>query len=143
MTERRRKAIPVEVGRSVAEWIGRSPDEPVPARVRVRVFDRAKGKCQECTREIGTGDRWICDHIVALINGGENRERNLRCICDWCDKSIKTPADVAVKSKVARTRKAHLGLKPRSSLSHPHLKRTMSGKIVDRRTGEPVERKAR
>lgn len=139
----RRKAIPVDAARSVVEWVGRSPDEPVPPRVRLRVFDRAKGRCQECGRKIAAGDRWTCDHEVAVINGGANAERNLRCICDWCDKAVKTPADVAVKAKVARTRKAHLGLKPRSSLSNPRYRKTMSGQVVDRETGEPVERRGR
>jgi 5-methylcytosine-specific restriction enzyme A len=103
--------------RTVKEWIGATPDTPVPPRVRLRVFERAQGRCQLCTRKITAGVKWICDHIKALINGGENRESNLQCICDWCDKKEKTPADVAEKSKVARVKAKHLGIRKRGSFA--------------------------
>jgi hypothetical protein len=45
--------------------------------------------------------RFTCDHIIALINGGENRETNLQILCDWCDPA-KTAADVRQKAKVYR-----------------------------------------
>lgn len=101
--------------RSVAEWVGTTPDTQVPPRVRVRVFERDGGKCCECGRKIGPADQWICDHTVAIINGGANREINLRTICGWCDRNVKTPADVAIKSKTARVKTKHLGIAKRSS----------------------------
>lgn len=97
-------------GRSLPEWIGKTDDDPVPRRVRARVFLRFDGRCQECGVKI-RGKRWICDHRTALINSGENRENNLGPIHEACDK-IKTASDVAIKSKVARMRKKHLGIKP-------------------------------
>ena len=130
--------------RAVPEWVGRCNDTPVPSRVRLRIFERADGRCQAgCGRELRPpADQWQCDHTVALVNGGENREKNLRVACSFCHRA-KTAEDVAVKSKVARTRKAHLGIKPRSSLSNPRYRKTMSGQVVDRKTGEPVERRGR
>lgn len=98
-----------ETGRSPPEWIGATPDTAIPPRVRLRVWERAAGRCQECTRKISAGERWICDHTKALINSGENRESNLRVICEWCDRNVKTPADVAEKAKTARVRKKHTG----------------------------------
>ena len=144
MTEHRRKAIPVEVGRSVAEWVGATPDTAIPRRVRLRVWERADGRCQAgCGRELRPpADQWQCDHEVALVNGGENREKNLRVACSFCHRA-KTTDDVAEKKTVARKKRKHLGLKPRSSLSNPRYRKTMSGQVVDRKTGEPVERKAR
>jgi len=97
-------------GREVPEWIGATPDTPVPDRVRVRVFVRFDGLCQECGTKI-VGKRWVCDHRIALINGGENRETNLGPIHEACDRKTKTPRDVREKSKVARVRKKHLGIK--------------------------------
>lgn len=97
------------IGRSVEEWIGASADTPVPPRVRARVFLRFEGRCQECGVKI-IGKRWICDHRIALINSGENRENNLGPIHEACDKT-KTAGDVAIKSKVARVRNKHIGIR--------------------------------
>lgn len=123
-------------GRAVPEWIAKHPDQKVPPRVRVRVFDRCNGRCGQCGRKINAGERWTCEHLVALINGGENRERNLGVTCDWCLPG-KNAADVADKSKVADTRKKHLGLRspkrvmPGSRASG--LRKRMNGQ-VERRT---------
>lgn len=124
----------MSTARSVPEWIGASPDEDVPQRVRVRVWNRADGYCQGCTRKIDAGKRWVADHIVAIINGGENREKNLQLLCDWCDRKVKTPADVAEKSRVYRKRSKHLGIRkssrpiPGSKASgwHKHMDGTVS-----------------
>jgi 5-methylcytosine-specific restriction protein A len=97
------------MSRSVPEWIGTTDDTPVPDRVRVRVFQRFKGICQECGVKI-IAKRWVCDHRKALINGGENREKNLGPIHEACDPK-KTSADVAEKSKVYEMTKRHLGIR--------------------------------
>lgn len=96
--------------RTVPEWIGKDDDTPPPPRVRLRVFDRFDRRCAECRRPIRPGDRWTCDHGKALINGGANRESNLRLLCEWCDP-VKTAADVAEKSRVYRKRLRHAGIK--------------------------------
>lgn len=103
-------------GRSVPEWIGASADSPIPDRVRTRVFIRFNGVCQECKVKITT-KRWVCDHRKAIINGGENRERNLGPIHEACDRNIKTPADVKIKAKTYRMQKRHLGLRKRSTFA--------------------------
>ena len=100
--------------RSTPEWIGKTPDTHIPDRVKLRVFDRAQGRCQHCTRKIPAGDPWDCDHIIALVNGGMNRESNLQCLCGWCHPQ-KTARDVAQKAETARKRKKHLGLNKHSS----------------------------
>jgi 5-methylcytosine-specific restriction protein A len=119
-------------GRSLPEWVGKTDDEPVPRRVRARVFLRFDGICQECSVKI-RAKRWICDHRTALINGGENRERNLGPIHEACDKT-KTASDVAVKSKVARVRNKHLGLVTRNSRPMPGtrasgIRKRMNGNV--------------
>ena len=96
--------------RSVPEWIGTTPDTAIPARVKMRVFDRANERCQQCDWPIHSGYEWHADHIVALINGGENREINLQVLCHHCH-SVKTRTDVSEKATTARKRKKHLGIK--------------------------------
>jgi 5-methylcytosine-specific restriction protein A len=93
--------------REVPEWIGKTDDTPAPPRVRLRVWDRCEGKCHRCARKIPTGDAWILEHLIALINGGENRERNLCLTCSWC-KPVKDAEDVAVKAETYRVRSKHI-----------------------------------
>jgi hypothetical protein len=97
------------MSRAVPEWIGKTDNSAIPPHVRLRVFQRADGKCQECGTEI-IGKRWICDHRKALINGGANRESNLGPIHEGCDKT-KTAADVAEKSRVYKKAAKNIGIK--------------------------------
>jgi 5-methylcytosine-specific restriction enzyme A len=103
------------MSREVPEWVGKTPDTPAPPRVRLRVFYRDSGTCQcGCERLIHAGERWHTDHTIALINGGENRESNLRTLLVK-HHAAKTAEDVAEKSRVYRKRTKHLGIKkPRS-----------------------------
>jgi 5-methylcytosine-specific restriction protein A len=73
------------------------------------------------------GQKWDCDHILALVNGGEHRERNLAPILAGKVHREKTAEDVKIKSKTARMRAKHLGLKkPRTIKSW----RRFSGEAV-------------
>lgn len=94
--------------RTLPEWIGASPDTPFPPRVRLRILLRQNGRCALCPAKI-VGS-FVCDHVVALVNGGENRESNGQAICRACDK-VKTAGDVAEKAKTASMAKAAHGLK--------------------------------
>ncbi len=98
------------MARKVPEWIGKTDDAKIPIRVRLRVFDAHGGICHISGRRILAGDSWDCDHICSLINGGEHRERNLAPALRDAHKT-KTAEDVAEKSRVARKRKKHLGIK--------------------------------
>jgi 5-methylcytosine-specific restriction protein A len=101
------------MSREIPEWRGKDDNEPVPSRVRLRVFDKYEGRCMcGCYRKIWGGYAWQCDHIVALINGGENRESNLQPLLIECHEK-KTADDVDEKSKVYRIRQKHHGLKPK------------------------------
>ena len=97
------------MARTVSEWIGNSDDHRAPGKVRQRIFDR-DNRCHLCGCEIQTAQKWDLDHVVALINGGENREANLRPAHRKCHKD-KTARDVAEKAKVAAIRQKHLGIK--------------------------------
>ena len=101
------------MARSVPEWIGKTHDTPIPPRVRLRVFERDGGVCHLSGRKIRAGEEWDCDHITALINGGEHRESNLAPALRDKHRE-KTAEDVAEKSKVYRMRAKHLGTWPKS-----------------------------
>jgi 5-methylcytosine-specific restriction protein A len=96
------------MARSVSEWIGRSDDQRAPGKVRQKVFDREKGKCHLCEQPIQAGQKWDLDHVKALINGGENRDTNLKPAHRKCHKE-KTARDVAEKAKIAAIRQRHTG----------------------------------
>lgn len=97
--------------RSVPEWIGKTDDERPPPRVRVRIFERHNGVCHISKRKIMPGDKWECEHILALILGGENRESNMAPALVKPHKE-KTAQDLAQKAKNDRVRKRHLGIRP-------------------------------
>ncbi len=96
--------------RTVEEWEGKSDDTPAPPRVRARIFEREKGICHLSGRKIAVGELWDLDHRIAICNGGRNVESNL--FPALRDKHReKTATDVAEKSRVARKRSKHLGIK--------------------------------
>lgn len=102
------------IGREPEEWIGATPDSAIPPRVKLRVFERAGGVCHISGRKIRPGDLWDCDHVVALCNGGENRETNLAPALRDHHRE-KTASDVKQRAVEDRKRKKHLGLhKPKT-----------------------------
>jgi 5-methylcytosine-specific restriction protein A len=99
--------------RAVEEWIGETDDTDIPPRVRARVFEAKKGRCHRCGRKIMAGDKWTCEHLIAIENGGQNRESNLDVTCHWC-LPIKNREDAAAKKKSTKVRYAHLGIKQKA-----------------------------
>ncbi len=106
------------MSRAVEEWIGANDDTPIPQRVKVRVFERHGGICYLSKRKIGAGEPWDCDHVVAIINGGANRESNLAPALRDKHRD-KTREDVSIKAKTAAIRAKHLGLKPAAKRKIP------------------------
>jgi 5-methylcytosine-specific restriction protein A len=109
MTKRPKK-IAAPTGRAVVEWVGKSPDAMPPPRVRLRIFDRANGICVLSTRKIRAGEKWEPHHIVALADGGENRESNLAPALVAPHK-VETARQAKVRKKVRAKRKKHVGIK--------------------------------
>lgn len=96
-------------GRSVEEWIGKTPDSMPPPRVRLRIFDRHHGTCHISGRKIQAGGRWELEHIKRLDDGGENRESNLAPALASAHKA-KTKAERADAAKSDSVRKRHVGI---------------------------------
>lgn len=98
------------MSRTVAEWVGRNDDTPIPPRVKDRVLERQEYRCATCPAPFGPKVRPEFDHRLALINGGENREGNIQALCALCH-APKSKRDVAQKKKDASVRQAHHGIK--------------------------------
>lgn len=112
------------MARTVKEWIGKSDDSKVPPRVRLRVFERENGICHLSQRKIQTGEAWELEHKTALILGGEHRESNLSPALVAPHKE-KTKAEMKTKSKIARTRKKHVGItRPKQTIRSAPFERT-------------------
>lgn len=94
--------------RAVQEWIGKDDNARAPKRVRDRILARHP-HCYLCSRKIEAGEKMALDHVTALINGGENREGNLRPVHQKCHVE-KTKADVAEKARIAAKRQKHQGI---------------------------------
>lgn len=60
-------------GRAVPEWIGATPDTPIPKRVKDRIWLREGGRCYLTGRKIQIGDAFEFEHVIAITLGGENR----------------------------------------------------------------------
>ncbi len=117
-------------GRSVPEWIGKTPDTKVPSRVRLRVFRKHGGICHIAKRKIRAGEDWECDHIKALCNGGENRESNLAPALTEKHQR-KTAEDVAERACTDRMAKKHLGIGKRKNRPMPGTKASGWRKRMD------------
>ena len=115
--------------RAVPEWIGKSDDSPIPPRVKLRIYQKAEGRCVKCGCEAWAGEY---DHAISLILGGQNRESNIQLLCVPCHKA-KTKLDVKLKAKVARVRKRHLGIRKPSKFAcsrDSRWKKKLTGEVV-------------
>lgn len=63
---------------------------------RARIMRRDCGLCQACLLRGIIKPATVVDHIVALVNGGDDRDTNKRCLCDECHTE-KTRQDLGLK----------------------------------------------
>jgi 5-methylcytosine-specific restriction endonuclease McrA len=126
------------MSRSVPEWIGKTDDAKIPPRVKLRIFEREGGICHLTGVKIQPGDEWDADHKIPLILGGEHRESNLFPALREAHRK-KTAVEMSVKSKIARVKKKHLGIKDTGqSKFNNRFKKKLNGDVVDTVTGEIV-----
>lgn len=125
------------MSRSTPEWIGKTDDTKVPEHVRARIFKAHGGKCYLSGRIIRAGEPWELDHIVALVNGGENRESNLAPALKDKHKE-KTAKDVAEKAAVARKFAKNIGVRKPSRLKgqgfRPSAKQHSASRPLNRKS---------
>lgn len=56
--------------------------ERIPDDVRIFVWQRDQGKCVRC----GSNERLEFDHIIPVVKGGSNTERNIQLLCERCNR---------------------------------------------------------
>jgi 5-methylcytosine-specific restriction protein A len=96
---------------------------------RLKVFEAAGGVCHLCEQRIQVGQKWEVEHVRPLALGGADNDSNMRPAHVACH-AIKTKADVASNAKAKRAKAKLYGIRPRSSLSHPTLRKKMNGEVV-------------
>ncbi|WP_373696708.1 HNH endonuclease [Microvirga yunnanensis] len=105
-------------------------------RVRLAVWERARGVCVLCNRRIdGVRERWIIEHIRALELGGRDAPDNMGPAHTTC-AAAKTRDDHQHAAKAKRQKIRHLGA---DRSKHPlpcgrqsRWKRKINGTIVPR-----------
>jgi 5-methylcytosine-specific restriction protein A len=126
--------------RAVPEWIGATPDSKVPDHVRLRIFQRDGGRCHIAGRKIWPGEPWDLEHVIALrdwqdkgYEGHGNRESNLAPALKDKHRE-KTAREATERAEAEQVFAKHHGIKKRKGrgLTHPTLKRTMDGRVVER-----------
>jgi 5-methylcytosine-specific restriction endonuclease McrA len=65
------------------EKLDRVPRQPIQESVRLFVWQRDGGQCVKC----GSRERLEFDHIIPLVAGGSNTERNIQLLCETCNRS--------------------------------------------------------
>jgi 5-methylcytosine-specific restriction endonuclease McrA len=98
--------------RAVDEWVAKHPDQEIPARVKLRIFERCGGKCGLTGKKLGVGE-FDYDHIKRLRDGGEHRESNLHVVWRPAHRE-KTAEENSDGSHWDRVRQKHLGIFPKS-----------------------------
>lgn len=61
--------------------LGSAARESIPEHVRLFVWRRDKGRCVRC----GSRERLEFDHIIPVVAGGSNTERNIQLLCEPCN----------------------------------------------------------
>lgn len=60
----------------------RNIDRNIPKEIRIEVWRRDSGKCVECSSQ----DKLEYDHIIPVSKGGSNTARNIRLLCEKCNR---------------------------------------------------------
>ncbi len=64
------------------EKVGSARREKIPEAVRLFVWQRDEGKCVKCSSR----ERLEFDHIIPVVEGGSNTERNIQLLCELCNR---------------------------------------------------------
>lgn len=125
------------MSRATEEWIGKTADTAIPARVKNRISKRFHDQCAECHRNFDGREKPQFDHVKALVNGGANAESNLQPLCELCH-GAKTKVDVAEKSHVAGRRATFLGFREKAKWSSGNRFRKSPPQNSSRKSTKPV-----
>lgn len=87
------------MARTVPEWIGKDDDAMPTQKVFLRLYAKQNGICACGCRKVMNlnRDKIVRDHIVPLMDKGENRESNLQLLFEDCHKP-KTAAENSARA---------------------------------------------
>lgn len=96
--------------RAVNEWIADHPDQDIPKRVKVRIWERCEGRCHITGAKIdAVRDQFDFEHIRRLADDGEHRELNI-ALALRIPHRAKTARENSDGAKADRARLKHMGL---------------------------------
>lgn len=124
------------MARTAPEWIGKTDDAMPGKLVRKRLRDRHSNCCWQCGGAFGPGNGAHCDHVIPLIDGGENRESNLQMLCPKCH-GAKTSAEAKARKKARDIQERHFEARRPSRLSGPGFRKAPP----QRRASKPIPEK--
>lgn len=117
--------------------LGTTQRSRLAPRVRLAIWERAKGICVLCERRIeGVRERWIIEHIRALELGGADEPDNMGPAHASC-AAAKTRDDHHRAAKAKRQKIQHLGAaktkRPLPCGRQSRWKKKIDGTVVPRR----------
>jgi 5-methylcytosine-specific restriction enzyme A len=100
------------------------------AKIKVAAFERADGRCEECTARLAAGNVEY-DHRIPDALGGDPTLDNCVVLCRACHRTKTSGQDVPRIAKKNRQHAKHIGAKVKRPW-HPTLRKKMNGEIVPR-----------
>ena len=83
---------------------------------RARIFNASLGVCHLCKGQIGIGEAWEVEHVIAYALTQDNSDGNLQPAHIKCHR-VKTDADVTAIAQAKRREAKHIGVtKPAGKL---------------------------
>ena len=102
-----------------------------PAKVKAAAFERAAGRCEDCTAKLHAG-KFHYDHRIPDAQGGEPVLENCDVLCTACHGVKTVTRDVPIITKTRHQHIKAIGAKARSRnpLRNEKWKRKVSGQTV-------------
>ncbi len=91
--------------------VGTTPRKRLTPTQRLALFERHKGICVICGKQIVAGEAWIDEHLRALGLGGSNDLDNRAPVHAACAAAKTAKEDVPAIAKAKRQKMAALGIK--------------------------------
>lgn len=109
-------------------------------KIKQAAYARAKGHCERCTAPLSPG-HFRYDHDIPVELGGASTIDNCVVACDACDHTKTYQHDIPAIAKSRHVRGKFIGAtvsrRPMPGGKNDPRKRTMSGVVANRATGEP------
>jgi 5-methylcytosine-specific restriction endonuclease McrA len=113
------------------EYVAPAKRKPLSDKQRAQRFLQAEGRCEKCGGRIRNGEFEV-DHDTSLYSGGKESPDNRYVLCWPCHGTKTAKRDAPAHAKIDRIHKRRAGIKSKSRLTHPKLKRRFDGSVVER-----------